>query len=335
MAYLKKSQEDRAREKEEDSKVREIERKEDMQKILEMIAIGVQKEVKSVMKPLEERLDMQEKTNMEMSRQFITIKEELEALKKVMNGQEFPSLPSANSGPVFPRLELTRTLISSEDNLGAAEGEIKQMCADARRVIGLTPISPRMLELQINSYGAKDKEEAMLMEVKSFLKCEMKVKPSEIEKLDIVRVFHPARDDWNVLYIELDSEYQVDSLFSYTRVMEKKDHRVLRWIPKKMYQRFSALQTVAYNMRKNDGVKTRVKVGQSDFELSIRQQGSSFWQRCQLPTDLPKIESNLFSSLQNSSSPPPGRPGRGQVLAAILAQDKDSADRSVIAEDTI
>ena len=175
MAYLKKSQEDRAREKEEDSKVREIERKEDMQMILEMIAIGVQKEVKSVMKPLEERLDMQEKTNMEMSRQFITIKEELEALKKVMNGQEFPSLPSANSGPVFPRLELTRTLISSEDNLGAAEGEIKQMCADARRVIGLTPISPRMLELQINSYGAKDKEEAMLMEVKSFLKCEMKV----------------------------------------------------------------------------------------------------------------------------------------------------------------
>ena len=207
MAYLKKSQEDRAREKEEDSKVREIERKEDMQKILEMIAIGVQKEVKSVMKPLEERLDMQEKTNMEMSRQFITIKEELEALKKVMNGQEFPSLPSANSGPVFPRLELTRTLISSEDNLGAAEGEIKQMCADARRVIGLTPISPRMLELQINSYGAKDKEEAMLMEVKSFLKCEMKVKPSEIEKLDIVRVFHPARDNWNVLYVELVSEY--------------------------------------------------------------------------------------------------------------------------------
>ena len=110
---------------------------------------------------------------------------------------------------------------------------------------------------------------------------------------------------------------------------------MIRWIPKKMYQRFSALQTVAYNMRKNDGVKTRVKVGQSDFELSIRQQGSSFWQRCQLPTHLPKIESNLFSSLQNSSSPPPGRPGRGQVLAAILAQDKDSADRSVIAEDTI
>ena len=74
-----------------------------------------------------------------------------------------------------------------------------------------------------------------------------------------------------------------------------------------MDQRFSALQTVAYNMRKNDGVKTRVKIGQSDFELSIREQGSSFWQRCNLPTDLPKIESNLLHSQQSSTSPPPGR----------------------------
>ena len=72
------------------------------------------------------------------------------------------------------------------------------MCADARRVIGLTPIDQRMLELQMQSFGARDKEEAMLMEVKSFLKCEMKVKPSEIEKLDIVRIFHPARENWKL-----------------------------------------------------------------------------------------------------------------------------------------
>ena len=94
-----------------------------------------------------------------------------------------------------------------------------------------------------------------------------------------------------------------------------------------MYQRFSALQTVAYKMRKNDGVKTRVKIGQSDFELSIREQGSSFWQRCVLPTDLPKIETtNLFSSLQNSTSPPPGRPGRERQIPAAPTQEKDTAE---------
>jgi hypothetical protein len=124
MGFLKKTQEDREKEKEEDRKAREIERKEDMQKILEMISIGVQKEVNSVLRPLEERLGIQEKANMEMSRQFISIKEELDALKKVMNRQEFPSLPEhgehggARSGKVVtpPRLlDMARTHRSSEE----------------------------------------------------------------------------------------------------------------------------------------------------------------------------------------------------------------------------
>ena len=93
-----------------------------------------------------------------------------------------------------------------------------------------------------------------------------------------------------------------------------------------MYQRFSALQTVAYNMRKNDGVKTRVKIGQSDFELSIREQGSSFWQRCDLPTDLPKIESN-------STSPPPGRLGR--QFPAPQDQEKDTAEQIETGEENV
>ena len=60
-----------------------------------------------------------------------------------------------------------------------------------------------MLELQKRSYGAKTTEEAMMMEVKSFFKCEMKILPSVIEELDIVRVFAPAKDNWNVLYVNL------------------------------------------------------------------------------------------------------------------------------------
>ena len=93
-----------------------------------MISIGVQKEDNSVLKPLEERLGMQEKANMEMYRQFITIKEDLEALKKVINRQEFPSLPEhsehggARSGHVVTSrlLDMARTLRSSEEYSEAA-----------------------------------------------------------------------------------------------------------------------------------------------------------------------------------------------------------------------
>ena len=108
---------------------------------------------------------------------------------------------------------------------------VREKCAAGRRVVGFTPIEQRML--QIRSYGAKSLEEAMLMEIKSYLKCELKIRPSDIEKLDIVKIFHPAKQDWNVLYVELGSEDQVDQLFSYTKGM-KKDHRMVRWYPKQM-----------------------------------------------------------------------------------------------------
>ena len=174
----------------------------------------------------------------------------------------------------------------------------------------------------MQSYGATNKEEAMLMEVKSFLKCEMRVRTSEIEKLDIVKVFHPAKDNWNVLYVEFSSEDQVDNLFSYTRGMVKKDHRVTRWIPRRMYSRFRALQAIAYDMRKTDGVKTRVKIGQSDFQFSIREQGSSYWRRCQLPPSLPNIEVN------NWYSPLPGRPGMKEHARIEESHRSDAANNT-------
>ena len=195
---------------------------------------------------------------------------------------------------------------------------IVELCETGRRVVGFSPIEPRMLEMQIRSFGAKNQEEAMLMEIKSYLKCEMKVRPSDIEKLDIVRIFHPAKENWNVLYVEFGNEYQVDKLFTYTRGMVKKDHRVVRWFPKQMYDRYRAVESMAYEIRKNLKQKTRVKIGRNDLELSTREIGSSFWRRQALPTSLPKID--LDSSFRPAilSSPPPGRPGRGQLFGRSI-----------------
>ena len=92
-------------------------------------------------------------------------------------------------------------------------------------IIGFQPIEPRMLEIQKVPYGAKNTEEAMLMEIKSYLKCEMKVRPHDIENLEIVRIFPPAKDDWNTLYVEFGSEHEVNKIYKHTRVMVKKTTR--------------------------------------------------------------------------------------------------------------
>ena len=61
----------------------------------------------------------------------------------------------------------------------------------------------------------------------------MKVRPSIVEQLDIVKVFHHAKDDWNTLYVEFGSELEVDILYSYTKNIKKNDHRVFPYIPKR------------------------------------------------------------------------------------------------------
>ena len=187
---------------------------------------------------------------------------------------------------------------------------VEEMCAAGRKVIGFSPTEPRMIDLQIKGYGARSQEEAMLMEIKSYLICEMKVKPSYVNQLDIVKIFPPVKENWNVLYVEFGNEYQVDKLMTHTRSMVKKDHRVLRWFPKQMYQRFRAVESMAYNIRKTLNHKTRVKLGRSDIELSVKESGSTFWRRQVLPENLPGIDMDINYSPALPSSPPPGRPGR-------------------------
>ena len=79
----------------------------------------------------------------------------------------------------------------------------------------------------------------------------MKVKPSDIERIDIVRIFPPAKEEWNTLYVEFGSESEVDRLFRHTRVICKADHRLVRWIPKEFYERFRALESMAYSLRQD------------------------------------------------------------------------------------
>ena len=166
-------------------------------------------------------------------------------------------------------------------------------------------------------------EEAKLMEIKSYLKFELKIRPSEIKNLDIVKIYPQTREDWNVLYVEFGNSYQVDKVFSHTRYMTKQDHRVLRWYPRQMYARYRAVESIAYDLRIRLQMKTRVKIGRDDIQLYTRDEHSIFWRMQILPDNLPKFE---ITGLR-LSSPPPGRPHRVQEGIALggEAGDNDEA----------
>ena len=195
--------------------------------------------------------------------------------------------------------------------------------AAARKIVGFSPIEPRMIDIQIKSYGARDLEEAKIMEIKSYLKCEMKILSSIIDQLNIVRIFPPAKENWNVLYVEFSSDKEVDIVFNHTRAITKNDHKVIRYTPKQMFDRFKAVQNLAYNIRKEEGLKTRVKIGLTDFLLSTRSPNSPVWHTRSLPTDLPAID--LSQSFHPPASPPPGRPNPQVSVTDLSPSKTDSA----------
>ena len=334
LSFLKADKDARVKEKEEEKVLRAQERQEDMRKISDMIKSGVKEEVMAAIQPIDERLVQQEKVTTGLSSQLINIMKEIEVIKETTKTrQEFPALseqqtPSLNrqhlgaSREVRGQQELRERVHGVSDNTTEEQRDysrnVRELCASARRVIGFTPIEPRMLELQIRSYGARNTEEAMLMEIKSYLKCEMKILPSDIEKLDIVRIFPPAKEDWNVLYVEFGNEYHVNKVFTYTKRMVKEDHRVVRWFPKQMYDRYREVEAIAYNIRQTLEHKTRVKVGLQDIELCTRLPDSGIWRRQRLPSNLPSIDLDCTSRPDMSLSPPPGRPGREEMLAEAV-----------------
>ena len=234
MAFLKAEKEERAREKEEERATRKKERMEDMEKIKSLIKSGVKEEVNAAVEPIREELQMQVKETNELRQEtkdlkikFEAVLKEVELLKgttKYKQCDEFPELPAAEKlsnlfkARAYPNNRSASAAVRDPEHVR----KVHELCAGARKIVGFAPIEPRMLTMQIESYGAKDQAEAMQMEIKSYLKCEMKMLPSEIEKLDIMEIFSPpGQKDWDTLYVEFGNEYQVDKVFQHTKYIRK------------------------------------------------------------------------------------------------------------------
>ena len=61
------------------------------------------------------------------------------------------------------------------------------------------------------------KKNVMMESVKELLVMDMKVKEEHSEKLDIVRIFAPQKSNWNTVYVELESQDQVDWVMSHAK----------------------------------------------------------------------------------------------------------------------
>ena len=208
---------------------------------------------------------------------------------------------------------------------------MRSLLAYAKKVVGLKPIgkvhvgySKRGLgELEGETEEEKEdraKEDA----VKMYLQHEMKMKKVDIEQLVIVKMFFPAKEDSNTLYVELATSEQAQFLMSFTSNMKRgtsgEDRlEVIKYIPKDLFNRFKAISALGNKARVESQrtISFRVSFGQDDFILQQKPRGSRGWGlSLPLPAGLPPFERHLRKRAPRSPGEAPGRPamtpGQGQ-----------------------
>ena len=216
---------------------------------------------------------------------------------------------------------------ATDDEREGDRDDIKVIIRKAAKIIGLKPIDKLHVEhiKRRLSYTMENKNEdelwkaALEKAVEMFLDKEMRIRGDDLAKINVVKIFPPARDEWNVLYVELDSKREVDFIYTFTQYMRrdvKGDGKpeVQLYVPKQMYKRFMAINLLALRMREDSGRKvgTRVTLGKDDFILQQRskEDRKKGWEDAvPLPDDLPEIE----MSLRRGPLSPGEAPGRSPL----------------------
>ena len=316
--------EDRLKENKELKQERTKENNELKQEIQEMIKQGITSEIDAATKPMKESQDKLVQDHAELARnvQELTRKvNEIEKVKVVMGERQNEGV----SGVSVPIQQLHKSQgIRNHVNVTQSRDQeaIMKLFKMSNLALGLSPISEEIFDVdmnkQIEETGLDRKmieQKVMKEAVKEFLMMEMKVKEDHIEKLGIVRIFAPQKSNWNTLYIQLETQEQVDWVMSHTRWIPEVEEgqvsaKVIKYIPRQLYSRWNAIQGLAFQIRKNSnwGVQTKIGHGIDDFFLQTRPKGDTTWSSdVKLSGDLPKVDLAFMSRETRSPTSAPGR----------------------------
>ena len=309
------------------------ENKKEKDEMVKEIRIGIKEEIQAEMKPLEERTSkiedaaekMGDKVDM-LVKKVTSLEGQLTVLKEKPQEASYSEVTRMRQPPLLPGREQEK-YEARQAPRGPHEEKVeekKELFRKAATVVGLKPID----KLHVQHIMRRQKEDmknetedvqwkaAMKTAVKMYLNSEMRIKGEDYDKLNIVDIFPPTKEDWNVLYVKLESQEQAQFLYTFTQYMRKnfKDDgkpEVQLYVPKQLYSRFMAINHMAFKIREesNKMIRTRVTLGKDDFVLQQRHKndtGRGWGEPIPLPEDIPGME----FSVQRGHLSPGEAPGR-------------------------
>ena len=211
------------------------------------------------------------------------------------------------------------------------------------RAVSLEPIPEKRVEQRYEELAAEHgdtmedeelKELALREEVFDFLEKHLRVQRRHLEKLvtdqSIDKIFRQNRNDSNKVYLVLATSKIKEWLLSHTSLMQRQDKDVPKeqrirlgtWTPPQFYKRFRYLDTIAYNMRKNEsGIKNRVfpSLWRKDYIIKYKRPGDEKWTTYELTEqereNLPEFELNVSRpKVTEDNLPPPPPRGRSSTM---------------------
>ena len=324
-----------------------------VEEIQQSVKDGIKKEIQEAVEPLKSRQDKIEKETDDTNAKINKMAEEMSEIKVQLSKMTEKTPDSwadklSKGGAAkndLPAGWKARNVTCQEvDN---KEEAIKKVFRETRKIIGMKPIDKAHVEQTMRRNKEEDEgldkdqrwKKAMNQTVKQFLKYEMKMKQEDMDSLEIVKIFPPAKDNWNTLYVELDSLDMVNFVMSFTQYMRGGDQRenrpsIEKYIPKELFNRYSAIEKVAFEIRQHSNFKiaTNVSFWESDFVLKQRskdiQPGGSRtpWRHLDpldLPGDLPQFELYPMRSSSRTLRSPSQAPGRPPVTPEQREKRKD------------
>ena len=328
MEMLNKQNEMRLKDKEDEKKEKELVKEENKAARAEMakqMKDGIREEIKEVMKPLQEKTAAVEQKTEDLANVVSTLTEELADLKKQMankntwadiagaGGMARPTLTGANTAALG-----RSTFQKEKEGIMDDDAKKEDILDKARRTLGFGPIRVEDIARQhkeCSIFGeAANETEAKMKAVMELMLLDMKVSKEELNEMDIERVFALRRENAQMLYCEFKKMSSVHKVYSHARHM-RRGTTISPYIPKEHYSRYRAMEEICYKWRKEDGARTKVKMGERGLEIWKKESGDPDYSKVPISSlgELPEVDilknEERREDRELARSPPAGRPG--------------------------
>ena len=322
MKFLIDMEKKREQEKVEMAEIRKKERQEDRKEMMKLMEDCIGEKVGELIEPYKEKTEKLEKGQQEMKEQVNMLMGQMSEI--LSSRQEEAQQGSRVSDRL--RVSLQPHEIAEDTRIESQEEKRRYLISLSRRTIGLQRIDKhdiqRMYQEQYG--GARSEEEARLLAVKEYFRLELKLSEGIIEEFDIERIFTPARENPEWLYVTFRCEASVSRVFEKTRIM-RKDSRI---IPREYHSRFQAMKELGNQLRIERDCKTRIKMGHRDLQLHKKERDTGKWELVELPANLPPANFESSPEKVQTGSPAPGRPEQSRHVKRSRESTGSNGDKN-------